>query len=108
MTAKNYLLAILVGASQFMQMRLAVPPIAPAASQDRSFKNDLARSMNLQMRYMMPAFITLVSFGFPAALTLYWLTSNLFAIGHELIVKHRAKIIIAGDQVTTKLRSSDQ
>ena len=108
LTAKNYLLAILVGVSQFMQMRLAVPPIAPVVSQERSFKNDLARSMNLQMRYMMPALITLISFGFPAALTLYWLTSNLFAIGHELIVKHRAKMIMTGDQATTELRSSDQ
>ena len=97
LTAKNYLLAILVGTSQFIQMRLAIPPIPPSNSPDRSFKNDFARSMNLQMRYMMPAFITLVSFGFPAALTLYWLTSNLFAIGHELFVKRQA---------TTRLLSS--
>jgi YidC/Oxa1 family membrane protein insertase len=90
LTAKNYVLAILVGASQFIQMRLAIPPIPPSTSQEKSFKNDFARSMNLQMRYMMPAFITLVSFGFPAALTLYWLTSNLFAIGHELFVKRQA------------------
>ena len=90
LTAKNYLLAILVGTSQFIQMRLAIPPIPPSNSPDRSFKNDFARSMKLQMRYVMPAFITLVSFGFPAALTLYWLTSNLFAIGHELFVKRQA------------------
>ena len=102
LTARNYVLAILVGVSQFIQMRLAIPPIAPAVSKERSFKDDLARNMNFQARYLMPAFITLVSFGFPAALTLYWLTSNLFAIGHELIVKRRAKIIIAGDQATTK------
>ncbi len=105
LAAKNYILAILVGVSQFIQMRLAVPPIAPPTSKERSFKDDLARSMNLQMRYMMPAFIMIISLGFPAALTLYWLTSNLFAIGHELIVKHRAVAII-GDQATTTWRST--
>ncbi len=107
LTAKNYLLAILVGVSQFIQMRLAIPPIAPPTSKERSFKDDLARSMNLQMRYMMPAFITLVSFGFPAALTLYWLTSNLFAIGHELVVKRQAAKL-SGDQATIISRSTGQ
>ena len=110
LTTKNYLLAILVGASQFIQMRLAIPPIPPpTTSQERSFKNDFARSMNIQMRYVLPIFITLVSLGFPAALTLYWLTSNLFAIGHELFVKHRAQqLLIIGGQATTVSRSSDQ
>ncbi len=108
LAAKNYVLALLVGVSQFFQMRLAVPPIAPPTSgKDRTFKDDLARSMNLQMRYMMPAFITIVSLGFPAALTLYWLTSNLFAIGHELVVKHKAVAIIGG-QVTTTSPSNGQ
>src|SRR3989344_7802154 len=107
LAARNYFLAILVGVSQFIQMRLAVPPLAPPTSKERSFKDDLARSMNLQMRYMMPAVITIVSLGFPAALTLYWLTSNLFAIGHELVVKRKAAGIIGG-QVTTTLRSTGQ
>lgn len=107
LTAKNYVLAILVGASQFIQMRLAIPPIAPPTTKERSFKDDLARSMNLQMRYMMPAFITIVSLSFPAALTLYWLTSNLFAIGHELVVKRRAGKI-TGDQATMVAHSTGQ
>ncbi len=100
LTARNYVLAILVGVSQFIQMRLAIPALPPQTTGDRSFKEDFARSMNIQMRYMMPIFITLVSFGFPAALTLYWLTSNLFAVGHELFVKRKAQLII-GDQAPT-------
>lgn len=108
LTARNYLLAILVGVSQFVQMRLAIPPIPPPAPKERSFKNDLARSMNLQARYMMPALITIISFGFPAALTLYWLTSNLFAIGHELIVKHRSGAIIIEGSTTIRPRSTDR
>jgi YidC/Oxa1 family membrane protein insertase len=108
LTAKNYVLALLVGASQFIQMRLAIPPIPPStATQKPSFKNDFARSMNLQMRYVMPIFITLVSLGFPAALTLYWLTSNLFAVGHELYVKRQARGII-GVPATTISPSSGQ
>ena len=107
LTSRNYVLAILVGVSQFIQMRLAVPPIPSTTSSERSFKDDLARSMNLQARYLMPVFITIVCFSFPAALTLYWLTSNLFAIGHELIVKRRATMITVGG-VTTNTHSSGQ
>jgi len=50
--------------------------------------------MGFQMRYVLPGVIFFVSIGFPAAVPLYWCTSNLFSIGHELLVKRRAKELL--------------
>lgn len=90
-TQKNIPLALLVGLTQFFQMKLAIPPLPPIdRSKAPSFKDDLVKSMNIQMRYVMPLMIVFVAIALPAALSLYWLTSNLFSIGHELLIKRQA------------------
>jgi YidC/Oxa1 family membrane protein insertase len=94
---KSIILALLVGVTQFIQMKLSLPPL-PAPNKKKanelpSFKDDFARSMNLQMRYGMPVIITIVATQFPAALSLYWLTGNVFSIVHELFVKKQAESI---------------
>lgn len=90
---KSIFLAIAVGLSQFIQMYLALPSVPKSNKNQTSFKDDFARSMNLQMRYVMPIVIIFIAASFPVAVSIYWLTSNLFAIGHELIVKRKAKFI---------------
>lgn len=90
-TQKSIPMALLVGLTQFFQMKLAIPPLPPPdKSKIPSFKDDLMKSMNIQMRYVMPVMITFISFALPSALALYWLTSNLFSIGHELLIKRQA------------------
>jgi len=90
-TQKNIPMALLVGITQFFQMKLAVPPLPKRDNNSLpSFKDDLTRSMNIQMRYVMPLMIVFVAAALPAALSLYWLTSNLFSIGHELLIKRQA------------------
>lgn len=90
---KSVFLAILVGISQYIQMRLALPPIPKSNKNQSSFKDDFARSMNIQMRYVMPVVIIFIASSFPIAISLYWLTSNIFAIGHELVVKRKASVL---------------
>ncbi len=94
LTARSIPLALVAGVSQYFQISLAVPPLPQSSNQDQpSLKADLARSMNMQMRFIFPVMITFVALGFPAAVVLYWVTSNCFAIGHELLVRRRAKIL---------------
>ncbi len=83
---KSYVLAVLVGLTQFIQMKLAIPPL-PKLTKEKSLSNDFARSMNLQMRYVMPLMIVFIAASLPSAISIYWITSNIFAIGHELIVR---------------------
>ncbi len=87
---KSWPLAILVGLSTFFQMKLSMPVSAPKpAAPGQSFKDDLARSMSVQMRYFFPFVALFISYSLSGAVALYWLTSNLFAIAQELILKRR-------------------
>lgn len=90
-TQKNFILAALAGISQFIQIKLAIPPIKAEDVKRGDFKSELGRSMNLQMRYFMPAIIFFVATRLPAALSLYWLTMNVFSIVHEYAVRRKAK-----------------
>ncbi|MEK7460468.1 MAG: YidC/Oxa1 family membrane protein insertase [Patescibacteria group bacterium] len=96
LTGKSFLLAFLAAVSQYYQIKLSLPLLPPRAKNaPPSFKDDFARSFNLQMRYMLPAIVLVVSYMISAAIALYWVTSNLFSIGHELYVKRTAKKIKA-------------
>jgi len=88
---KSMILALLAGVSQFFQVRLSMPPIKKDPNAKPSFGQDLAKSMNLQMRYVMPIIITLVAYSVSGAVALYWITSNLFTIGQEIVVRKQYK-----------------
>ena len=85
MGAHSLILAILAGVTQFFQTRLSMPKAEPRGEKDNSFQGSLKRSMDLQMRYFLPLFIGFVAFQVQAAVALYWVTSNTFTIGQELI-----------------------
>ena len=95
MTRASAWLAALAGVSQFFQMKLSVPPVKKPAGGEKSFKDDLARSMSVQARYVMPAFVFFIAMKFSSAMALYWTTMNVFAIVHESVVAKKAGNIIA-------------
>jgi len=98
MSKKNIILAALAGISQYFQMKLSMPPIPKDDGEkkkgDMSFKDEFAKNMNLQMRYMLPGIVFFVAYSISSAVALYWLVSNLFSIGHELVVKRKALRLI--------------
>ncbi len=59
----------------------------PGADEPASFQNDLQRSMHLQMRYVFPILMGGIAYAVHGAVALYFVVSNLFAIGQELAVK---------------------
>lgn len=83
-------LAFLAALSQFFQVRYSVPPPKPR-TENASFQEDLARSMSIQMRYVLPIIIFFIAWKIVAAVSLYWITSNLFMIGQELYIRRRYK-----------------
>ncbi|MCR4284090.1 MAG: YidC/Oxa1 family membrane protein insertase [Parcubacteria group bacterium] len=99
LTQKSYILAGFAAITQFFQMRLATPPLAKKDnSKKSSFQDDFARSMNIQMRYIMPLFVFFIAFKFSSAIALYWTTMNIFAIVHEILVRFKAKkMFLNGD-----------
>lgn len=92
LASRNIPLAILVGLSQYIQIRLSMPPV-PKRESNASFGDDLARSMQLNMRYFMPILIAIIATTLPSVLSLYWLTSNLIMIAHEYTVRRKAAVL---------------
>lgn len=84
-TKGSLLLAVLVGITQYFQVRFAMP-VTPKTS-GGTFKDDFARTLNLQMRYFLPILVAVIAYTISGAVSLYWITSNLFAIGQELYIR---------------------
>lgn len=96
LSKKSAVLALFAAIAQFYQIKLSVPAVTPnEKGATPSFKDDFARSMNVQMRYVLPVIVFGVSYSFSAAIALYWTTSNLFSVAHELYVKRKAAEIKA-------------
>ena len=88
--AKSTIFAILAALAQFLQMQLTLPKTVkpkPGENKPTGFKDELAKSMNMQMKYVMPIIIFLVAKSFPVVVSLYLITSSLFAVGQELYMK---------------------
>lgn len=89
--AKNLPLAFLAGATQFVYAQLAFPKPEPrkdGAAPD--FKADFTRSMQAQMRYVMPLIIFGIAWSFAGVVALYFTVSNLVQIGQEFLIrKHK-------------------
>lgn len=88
MAGKSALLAGLAGLTQFIHAKHTLPTLAPRR-ENADFQEDFARSMQMNVRYVFPLLMTGFAYVLNAAVALYWITSNIFAIGQELYVKRR-------------------
>lgn len=88
----GYIISILAGVTQFFQIKLSMPAVK-VSKKDTSFKGQLQKSMGVQMRYVMPVFVAFIAYRFSSGMALYWTTSNIFAILHEIFVSRKAKLL---------------
>jgi len=86
-TAKSIGLALLAAVSTFFQFRISMK--GQTAPKGNSFGDNLTRSMQTQMKYFFPVIVFFISYSISGVIALYWLTTNLFSIGQELIVRRR-------------------
>ena len=89
---RSLVLSIIAGLAQFTQIQLSLPKLkAKDPNKESSFSDDLAHSMNMQMKYVMPVFMFIVSFSVSGAVALYWITGSLFTIAQELYFRRTIK-----------------
>ena len=89
-TARSLPLALLAGVTQYIHTTLTLPkqkPRDPNAAPN--FKEDFARNMYFQMRFVMPLIMTFVAYTISAAIGIYFTISNLTAIAQEYVVRHK-------------------
>jgi YidC/Oxa1 family membrane protein insertase len=89
MAEKSVLLAVLVGITQFFQAKLSFGALAPAPVGEASFKDDFMRGMQLQMKYILPIIMTVISLTLVSVVPLYWIVGNLFMIGQEIYFRRK-------------------
>jgi len=86
LTPHHLALAFLVGATQYLAIRLTLnrtPPPAGATA-DRLAAHRMQQQM---MRYLMPLLLAVFGWAFPAAVGLYFLTANVVSIGQEWLIR---------------------
>jgi YidC/Oxa1 family membrane protein insertase len=91
---KSTVFAILVAVAQFLQMQITMPKPKKIEGKDdkkTNFTDELSKSMNMQMKYVMPVIMFFIAKSFPLVVSLYLITSSLFAIGQELYVRNKYK-----------------
>lgn len=85
---KNLILALVAALSQFVFGLLSLPKLEPR-KEDASFKDDFARSFQVNMRYILPGIIGIFAYYLPAAVAISWIAGNIFSIGQEWYVRRR-------------------
>ncbi|MBX4189565.1 YidC/Oxa1 family membrane protein insertase [Candidatus Parcubacteria bacterium] len=97
LTKKSAILALLAAIATFFQMRLATArmPLPAKGKGDASFGDNLAQSMQTQMKYFLPVLVFFIAYKISGVIALYWLTTNLFTIGQELLVRKRLSTLTA-------------
>ncbi len=90
--APSFLLGVIAGVFQFIQMRYLAPAPqnSPGANEETA---KMMASMQKNMMYIFPAMTIFIALRLPAALALYWTVSTLFGILQQLIVKRSLKLV---------------
>lgn len=92
MGERSVVLAALAGVTQLVYARLSMGPRKPREKADKpSFSSDMARSFDLQARYILPLIVAGIAYTVVAAVPLYWTASNLFMIAQEWFMGRRFK-----------------
>lgn len=85
----NIILALLTAVTQMAYSRLSMGARVGKTAIEESMSNDMARSFDLQARYVLPVIIGFVAYSVAAAAPLYYVTSNIFMIGQEYLAGRR-------------------
>lgn len=94
--SKSLVLAILAGATQFLQGYLSSPIKSKSKvgsvevvteEEKKSFQDELSNSMQTNVKYILPVFIGFISWRISAAIALYFVISNIFTIIQEWYIR---------------------
>lgn len=92
MSSHSIVLAVLASVTQFAYTRLSMGPRGVKTATEASLSDDMARSLDIQARYVLPAIIGVISYSVVAAAPLYWVTSNTFMIAQEYAAGRRFSV----------------
>ncbi len=83
---KSITLAVLAGLTQYLQAHMALLGTMKP-SEEKSIQNDFQRIMGLQLKYVFPFLIGIISYTTSGAIALYFITTNLAGSLQEIHVR---------------------
>jgi YidC/Oxa1 family membrane protein insertase len=83
----SIILAVLAGIAQFIQVRFFAPAQSAAAPGQSDDTAAAMASMQKNMAYIFPIMTIFIGLRLPGALALYWVTSTLFGVLQQYLVK---------------------
>lgn len=90
-----YVLPILAGASQFYQswmiLKQAKKDEQRMGLKEKKGPQDTVTMITKQMNYIFPIITVIIAASLPAAISLYWIITNLFSIGQQYIIMKNEK-----------------
>lgn len=87
-TKPHIFVTLLVVLTQFLLAQMMAPlPVKKEEGKELTFSEEFTRSMGTQTKYILPLFIGFISFQLASAISLYWITNNIFSIGQEYWAK---------------------
>lgn len=106
MTKPSAILAIIAGLTQFIQVKMITP------RKQKTDSKDPQAQMTAMMNYTFPALTVFIAWSLPAALPLYWITTNVISIGQQWLIMRKevdvmeeanvVKVVSKGKQKSTK------
>lgn len=87
--SRSLILAVLAAVTQIAYTRLTMGPRKKRTASDGTFGGDMAKSFDLQMRYVLPVIVGAIAYTIPAAAPLYWAVSNSFMVAQEYFMGRR-------------------
>lgn len=90
-TQKNILIALLAGVSAYFLAKRQTQDmvINKKENEEETFQDHFARSMKVQITYVLPVLTFVFSMALPAALPLYWFVGNIVAYGQDIYIKNK-------------------
>ena len=86
-SSKNIVLAVIAGITTYFQISHAAG--SPSQQTGAGTQGDIAKAMAVQMKYFFPILMTFIAYTISSAVAIYFITSNLFAIGQEIYIKKK-------------------
>lgn len=95
LAGKSLGLALLAGITQFFQITIANK--RTTIQEGSGIQAQIGKSLQFQMKYILPIFITLIAYRISGAVALYWVVNNLVSIIIELVIskKYQNKAVVS-------------
>ena len=91
MMGKSIVLAVLAGATQFLQAHLALSGTMKPPPSGGGMQMDFQRMMGMQLKYVFPFIIAVISYTTSSAIALYFITTNIAGALQEWHVRRKVQ-----------------